>query len=400
MILNFSLKNFYSFRDSTTINFKVNKKAPDNNDYIKTKSKLRVSKVGIVIGPNASGKTNLLKAIPFLRWILIESYNDDPSYPVPITPFLFGKVNKFTELSVDFEVNSNIYKYTVIIDSRKIFYEELSKRSLTVKKETFKKLFYRKWNNKTSKYLIKDNGFKFPQGALTTDLRKNSSLIASAVRSNHELSSQISNEWKKVGANIVEGGMIENNPEKRFQKSLEYFFYNEEKKREAEKLLSKYDFGLEKFIIQEEKGENNKPQISAYFTHLYHNNEYSLPIQYESSGTRRIIVLLKTILNILAVGGIAVLDEIDTNIHPDIVEALIELFLNPNTNPNDAQLFFSLHNFQILNRFDKYQIFFTEKTHEGVSSSWRLDEMKGVKANDNYLSKYTAGVYGATPKIE
>jgi predicted ATPase len=96
---------------------------------------------------------------------------------------------------------------------------------------------------------------------------------------------------------------------------------------------------------------------------------------------------------------VAVLDEFDVNLHPEMVLALFELFIQPETNPKNAQLLFSTHSHQILSKLDKYQIILTEKNDKGESESWRLDEMSGVRADDNYYSKYIAGAYGAVPKL-
>lgn len=91
MIHSFSCKNFYSFADESTIDFIVNKNAPQNNGYFTTPSRTRLSKVETVIGPNASGKTNILKVLPFLKWFLVDSFTLDPDASIPLKPFSFGK---------------------------------------------------------------------------------------------------------------------------------------------------------------------------------------------------------------------------------------------------------------------------------------------------------------------
>ncbi len=101
----------------------------------------------------------------------------------------------------------------------------------------------------------------------------------------------------------------------------------------------------------------------------------------------------------MATGGVAVLDEIDVSLHPEMVVALFNLFSQPETNPKNAQMLFSTHSHLILSKLDKYQIILVEKNQNGVSESWRLDEMSGVRADDNYYSKYIAGAYGAVPRI-
>jgi len=124
-----------------------------------------------------------------------------------------------------------------------------------------------------------------------------------------------------------------------------------------------------------------------------------LPVQYESSGTKQLFILFKTILQVLDRGGIAILDELDVSLHPDIIAALFDLFSQTETNPHNAQFIFSTHSHGILSKLDKYQIILTEKNSKCGSEAWRLDEMENVRADDNYYSKYIAGAYGAVPQI-
>ena len=139
MIHSFSCKNFYSFNDLTTVNFTVNEKAPNNNGYFKADSGIRLSKIETVIGANASGKTNLLKILPFMKWLIADSFNVNPNAPLPVKSFMFGgQKNKPIELSADFEISGDIFTYKFILNENKILSEELKvKNKITekVKKE-------------------------------------------------------------------------------------------------------------------------------------------------------------------------------------------------------------------------------------------------------------------------
>ena len=82
--------------------------------------------------------------------------------------------------------------------------------------------------------------------------------------------------------------------------------------------------------------------------HTFGDEKIYLPMQYESSGTKQLFVLLKAILVVLAKGGVAVLDEFDVNLHPEMVLSLFDLFVQPETNPKNAQLLFSTHSLRVL----------------------------------------------------
>jgi hypothetical protein len=402
MIHSFSCKNFYSFSDLTTVSFAVNDKAPVNNGYFKAPSENRLSKIETVVGPNASGKTNLLKVLPFLKWLITDSFNINPSDSLPVKPFMFGdQKNKPTELSADFEINGDIYTYAFILDEKKIISEELKVKNKINQKETSKKVFSRQWNNESEKYELDDKRFNLPK-EFENSMRPNASIVSVAVRFNHKESQEIFNYWQKVKTNVAEAGWVGGHwgidPRIRLMKTFNFFSDHDDLKLKTEKLLSRFDLGLEGFLIKKEKQENGiSLNISAI--HSHHGQKYPLALQYESSGTMQLFVLLKSISQALETGGIVVLDEFDVNLHPEIVMALLDLFVQSETNPKNAQLLISTHSHLILSKLDKYQIVLVEKNDDGVSEAWRLDDVSGVRADDNYYTKYIAGAYGAVPKL-
>ncbi|KKR05946.1 MAG: Abortive infection protein [Parcubacteria group bacterium GW2011_GWC2_39_14] len=404
MIHSFSCKNFYSFCDLTTVNFRVNEKAPVNNGYFTAPSGNRLSKIETVIGPNASGKTNLLKIMPFLKWLIADSFVVTPAAPLPVKPFMFGEQkNKPTELSADFEIEGNVYTYSFSLDDTKILSEELKVKNKTNLKITRKKVFSRQWNEEIKKYELDDKSFNLPKD-FENLLRTNASVVSTAVRFNHKESQVLLNFWQKVETNVTEAGWVGDhllpNAGQQLFEALDFYSEskNETLKKEAEKLLSRFDLGLDSFDIKKEKKENSL-SINVSVAHSFGDHTGHLPIQYESSGTKQLFVLLKTILLVLDKGGVAILDEFDVNLHPEMVLSLFSLFVQPETNPNNAQLLFSTHSHLVLSKLDKYQIILIEKNEKGASESWRLDEMAGVRADDNYYTKYIAGAYGAVPKL-
>ncbi len=402
MIHSFSCKNFYSFKDLTTVNFVVNKHAPKSNGFFKDKSKTRLSKAETVIGSNASGKTNLLKALPFMKWLMIGSFSLNPNDPIAVQAFKFENKKDPTELSAKFEIDGIVYIYKFILNSERILNEKLSFRSITKEKNTYKTAFSRIWNESEKKYRFNGKNFKFPKG-FEESLRKNTSIIGSAIRLNHIPSQKIANFWNNIETNVIESGWIGDyllaNSDINFIETLDFFSENKILKKEAEKLLSSFDLGLDSFDIKKTKEDNGQIHIEAKGTHIFKGVKHYLDIRYESSGTRQLFTMLKSILIVLSRGGIAVLDEIDVNLHPEIVISLFNLFMQPETNPHNAQLIFSTHSHLILSKLNKYQIILVEKNKDGVSESWRLDDMSGIRPDDNYYLKYITGAYGAFPNI-
>ncbi len=403
MIHSFSCKNFYSFGELGFLNFVVNENAPQNNGYFKTGSGVRLSKVETVIGPNASGKTNLLKVLPFLKWMIVDSFNSKPEDLVVVQPFAFGDAKKEpTELSVVFEMDGKIYTYSFTIVQERILSEKLERTTLVKKKKGTQKVFSRKWNFDQNRYDFEGENFELPKG-FENLLRSNASVVGSAARLNHQESQNITKYWQKIETNVVEAGWTGDNllPIKTPQwfEALIFYSKNKELKEEAEKLLSRFDLGLNGITFKEQKDKDGLTIKDVQAKHLFNGKEHSLSVIYESSGTKQLFVLLKSILAALAGGGIAVIDEFDVNLHPEMVIALFDLFIHPETNPNNAQLLLSTHSHLLLSKLDKYQIVLVEKNESGMSEGWRLDEVSGVRSDDNYFTKYIAGAYGAVPKI-
>jgi len=403
MIHSFTCSNFYSFGDSATINFVVDKNAPNNSGYFVTSAGTRLSKVETVIGSNASGKTNVLKALPFLKWLIVDSFKEQPGEHLPVQPFAFCKKNKeASDLSVTFEIEGKIYTYAFSVSSSRIEEEILKVTSFVKEKKATKKLFSRTWNKATKSYEFDPGRFQLPK-EFKNLLRDNASVIGTAARLNHSESKTIAKYWQNLETNVVEAGWVGDrlmpNATQQLLEAFAFFGDNNPLKKEAEKLLARFDLGLDSFQIKKEKTENGM-NLQVRAIHTIDGDTYPMHLNYESSGTKQLFVLLKSILLALAHGTVAVIDEFDVNLHPEMLLALVDLFVQEDTNPKNAQLLFSSHSHLVLSRLDKYQIILVEKNEKSMSEAWRLDYVSGVRPDDNYFAKYLAGAYGAVPNIK
>lgn len=410
MILNYTVKNFYSIgEDGITINFTVDGNAPKNNLFIDQGDIAgRVSLIESVIGPNASGKTKVLQGIAFLKYLIGYSYHNDPKADILFEPHAACN-RKPSEITSRFTVSNRVFEYLFILDDKKIIKEELKEYSKTKERVTSKTLASREWDSTTKSYKLVDKVLGISS---TSELRRNASMISSTMQKENpsDLAKIISDYWSD---DVFEYNLwVQGNKEDSslaFDRLVQRSFHRlSENKRNpiserVKETLTKYDIGFNDFFRYETElpvaGANKRTVYGI--KHSFLNNDFNTLIEQESSGTKRMIVILDCIMKALFVkgGGIAVIDEIDAFLHPDIVEAFVELFMSPSTNPNKAQLLFSTHNHRLLNSFDSRQIILVEKNEHGKTESWRLDEVEGVKSTDNYYTRYISGAYGARPKI-
>jgi len=407
MILEFSINNFYSFKEENAVSFIVNKKSPCTDAYFTAENGERVTKILACYGPNASGKTNLLKVLPFFQWFIRKSFDLKPDAKIPIQPFRFEKDNsEFTSLSVDFMLNEKIYRYSLKLTPEQVINESLHVRD----SKGFKYLFKRVWNEEGKKFDFSTKNFGLPHGfSEFLQKRKNASVLSIAIQHNHEESKKIAQYWSMLSTNVREQGregrLADDEIIFRIFNSAEYFHEHKEYKAKAEKFLTHFDLGLSGLEIEErevgiDKEGKSEKVIFPFGVHLGRDKStHKLPFYYESSGTQNLFVLLRQILPILAEGGIAVLDEFEIDLHPHMVPALLELFTSPKNNPRNAQLLFSCHSIELMKILDKYQILLVEKDEYGYSRVIRMDEIKGVRSDDNIYAKYDAGAYGAVPNI-
>lgn len=396
MIHTFSLENIYSIDKEMSINFLVDKKFQADNSVTTTQSDSRVSLVEAIIGPNASGKTNVIRGLSFTSWLIKDSFDLSPDRQIPFKQFMTMESNKKpSKLAVTFEMESDIYTYSFKLSRKRIFSENLKMRNFTNQNLTTKKIFERKWNSKNSTYTLSAPGMTLPRGFRET-LRENASLISTAYRFNNELSKKIVEYWEKFESNVNEAGWhgdFDLQGMMKVQTALNFYEENQEYKSKAEEMLARFDIGFHSFDFEDEDDKGYK------IAHKFNAKTLSLPIRYESSGSKQLFVLLSKILVALDEGGLVAVDEMDANLHPDMVSEIISLFTDPETNPKKAQIILSTHSHRILSELNKYQIVLTEKNDEGATEVWRLDSLKGVRADDNYFNKYMAGAYGAVPQF-
>lgn len=403
MIKYIRFNNFYSYLDDTEVSFEVGKKATSSAyDFTleTAQDTYRLNKVMAVLGANGSGKTQLLKAFAFLGWFLrgsaIMSDNERRGFK-PATPFILNKSNN-TELEIGFFAKNeqgafNEYRYEVELNSENIVSENLYIKSSS----QFSYIFKYRYND--DKITYQHKGFLRP--SIVNDIPKKTSMISYACLFDNPIALNVTMAMEGILANITEDGrynILENT-----LVWTELLAQHLDLKVLTENLLCKFDTGIKRIEIKpiSHLDENNqlKEILIPFSIHqMADGTEFELHFFQESNGTQSAYNLLSLILPTLKEGGIAVIDELDNDLHPLLLPEILNLFRSSHTNPHNAQLIFTCHTPEVFNLLNKHQIYLVEKTDQ-LSEAWRLDEMDGVRNDDNLYAKYMAGAFSAVPNV-
>lgn len=396
MLKNIKIRNFGSIGEEQEMSLEITAKDVLNDSAIPIEEKNALNLVSSVIGPNASGKTTLLKAITFLFWLIEDAYRTQKiEEDLPLDSHKL-KRHEPTNIEIKFiNKEGTLYKYSIELTKKEILKEFLSKKT-----KRMSKVF--QLNRHNGNTTIQVNGFKINEAdEKRFKERHNVPLLSSLIDTGYlpEISF-----FKKFKSNANGGIIHESSVFSSFNISQE--IYKDETLRKAILDFSKnIDLGISnlnfKEIIFTDKGnaEGGKIQI-LQCVHKSNNTQFELPIFEESNGTQRAFLILSEVFQILKMGGLAVIDEIESGLHPDIARKIIFLFENKKTNPSNAQLIFSTHQHLLLNDRSKTQIFIAERNNKNFETEiYRLDDVEGVRNDENYFHKYIAGAYGGTPKI-
>ena len=413
MIHRLEIENFYSIRETQVIDLRVGAKVPDEEGRfgrLRDGSDLRVPKTVAFFGANASGKSNVLKALAFIEWFLADSFTAAPDEPLPLWRFADGNDDP-VRIKVDFDwlvsqplsgelpgPESRVARYIYEVKfggesgrPLQILSEELRLQPASGKS---RRIFERSVSGEVQ------GSVSFPLtgfGQVLSKLRGNVSLTSTMAQFAEHETSKAFFDWAGYITSNIFNIPIDVNPFVREEGISEEYIFQFYKKRPRlvdglNGVLGRVDIGIRSMSFRDTIF-GPEPQ--------FHHLGLDHPIQYrlESEGTRQFFRVYGHIWQSIENGGIAVLDEIDSTIHPILLPEILHWFHDPVTNPHQAQLWISGHSASLLEELKKEEIFFTEKDSQGRTKVYGLKDIEGVRRVDNFYQKYLGGVYGAVPRI-
>ena len=393
MLLEFCVKNFLSIKDDLKLSFvattlKESLSAP--NDVIRISDMgLALVRSAVIYGANASGKTNVLKAIAFYKSFIMNSFkNGQAGESIDVENFRLNAstVQEPTTMEATFTVGEYLYRYGFEVGEKAVHAEWLYRR-MNRKRSKEVEIFYREETGVTV----------HAKSPLMQDLvnrkmvRDNALLLSTAAQFNETTAVDILHWLNDTQV------LFCSEDDKMWLQAIRHL--DDEKIRERIVRFAKYaDLGIENItkidnrIVSSHRQYDDEGRETNDVAFSFSGNE--------SEGTIKYFSLAYPIIDALDNGKRLVVDELDSKLHPLLVRKIVTLFNSAETNPKGAQLLFTTHDTFLLSAglFRRDQVWFTQKDNFGATEAYSLAEYK-VRGSSPFERDYLQGKFGATPII-
>jgi AAA15 family ATPase/GTPase len=378
VILEYGFSNYFSFKESAKISFRLDANCPGNISNGKD-----FSTVLGVKGANGSGKTQVLKGLTFIAQFCANSFSAKPEQKVGVNPFFSSTLP--SEFYIEFRQEDSTYRYELTVSDEEV------KREALYRTTQKKSILFERIENRVEKCIGEFKQLK------NLKLRKNASIISTGNQYEITALHDVYKFFDSVYSNVFFTGHAD---WAKITTACSYLRGNEKALHFVKNFISQCDSGISDITIKSYKDKNGAEEYYPLFEHEANGKKHGLTDTTESSGTKTLFKWLPLYQIILENGGTLVFDEIDMNLHPHILPKIISLFLNKKTNPKNAQLIFATHDTEIIELLGRYRTYLVSK-EENESFTYRLDEIPGdLLRNDRPIRPiYNSGRIGGIPKI-
>jgi hypothetical protein len=412
MLTEFRVKNFRSLRDEQVLSLV----ASTDQTLLDThalatglKAAPHLLKSAVVYGANASGKSNLIKALQYMRGVVLESAALQPSQTFDrLQPFKLDATSggQPTEFEVTFMHDGVRYQYGFAMNAQRIVSEQL----LVYKAFKPQRWFERHFDAESGKDVYAFGpGLKGAKNLWEGATRPNALFLSVAVQLNSEALRPVF-DWF-ANRLVIFNELSPLSP----QLSLQMLKQEAQRKsigeflRAADISISDIEVATKQAMVhtinfdlatgKREEAASEQAVDEVKFHHVTEHGKAVFDLMDESSGTRNLLFLAGPILDILNKGLTLVVDELDTSLHTLLVQALVRLFHRPDVNTGGAQLVFTTHDTSLLDAYGLFrrdQVWFVEKRPDQSSSLYPLLDFSPRK-NEALERGYLQGRYGALP---
>ena len=427
MIHEIKFRNFLSFRDETTFSFEADKVDNPSSQVVKMSDGTNLLRFAIVFGANASGKSNLLDAFEFLSDFWFHQPNDMQEETQTV-PFLLDSQTPTlpSEFDLSFYVQDVRYRYWLVLTSKQVIEERLA----YYKSNQPTLLFRRDIQDGQSVLKFNESVIKLSNIAkeeLTLKCLPNMSFFAARNKVNIAIPF-VDTAMNWLQSNIMP--LVEPNA-KMMQFAGRQMLNNAEIKNYMINFLHQADFNITNVnteVVKKEipreildslladssipekererlKLEHSFQNMNTTFEHTVTNargvERYQLSDEMQSAGTIRTLGIEAAIDAAVRDNAFLTIDEIESSLHPDLVEYIIQEFLMHN---GESQLLVTTHYDPLLSTIDdlirRDSVWFTEKNAAGATDLYSLIEFKGLNRISSMQKAYRNGKFGAIPQIK
>jgi hypothetical protein len=381
MLLSFRVVNHRSLRDEQQLNL-----APAFDADRPEGTNWPAVPIAAIFGANASGKSNLIDALLYMRRMVIGSDREtEPGRGVSRSPFALDPDTAALEswFVIDAVLDGVRYTYGFGVDDSGVTEEWLHRYPVGRRQIVFER---------------KDGDYRFGT-TVHEELRRISKitpnsvlLMTSAARFQLFDVLPIYVWMRSLGAPVEQYRLFDS-------EWIATWIQVGDNRRRALELLKFADFGIVDVIVRM-AGRHVEP----IFEMSGARQNARLTFEEQSGGTRAFLTLLPGVLECLETGSVMVVDELESNLHPNLARHIVGLFQDPRTNPHAAQLIFTTHNTSLLGSNNEIlkrdQIWFVEKgDQDGATNLFPLSDFK-PRNRENTERRYLGGGYGAVPFID
>ena len=415
MLIEFRVKNFRSLRDEQVLSLVASTdKTLQETHTVDTglKAAPRLVRSAVLYGANASGKSNLIKALQYMRGVVVESATlIQPGQTFAVQPFRLDSrtADQPTELEVTFLLDGVRYQYGFAMTSQRITSEYL----LVYKAFKPQRWFDRRFDRKTGKDIYDfGSSFRGARSVWEAATRPNALFLSMAVQLNSEALRPVF-DW------FVDRLVIVNKQERINQQISIQMLKQDDGRQKICDFLAAADISIADIEVVTRRVSGHKIQVhlasgktevsneekdedQLSFRHVTSQGEAVFNLDDESDGTSSLLFLAGPVLDILSKDITLVIDELDTSLHTLLVREVTLLFHRPEANSGGAQLIFTTHDTSLLDApglFRRDQIWLLEKDRDQASTLIALSEFSPRK-NEALERGYLMGRYGGVPFVD
>lgn len=420
MLIEFRVENHRSLRDEQVLTMEAAPRVGDADDprprQVAGHDKPLLP-AAVLYGANASGKSNVLSAMTFMRDAVRWSFREwEPDGGVPRDSFRWSdKRSAESNYEIEFLAHETRFQYGFSLSD-----SHVSEEWMYCWPNGRKQL----WFERVGQEFKFGEHLEGPNETIQRVTRPNSLFLSAAAQNNHDQLLSVYWWFRQIyPVNLLNGrnavfssrhftieALLRESRSGFEQQSLFPDFEFEHKdlsletiaRTQIRDLLKAADLGIVDIRVTKDKASNGRTVQRIYLLHLDGDEDAWLPLEEESRGTQTLFGMITPIYYALMNGGLLLIDELESSLHPLLGQAIVQMFNSPESNPHNAQLVFTTHDTNLLGTtlgeppLRRDQIWFTEKDKQGATKLYPLTDYKPRK-EENLERGYLQGRYGAIP---